>query len=107
MSSWSVEFSPVENHLAGVAGSHYVKTFLELRPLEMVGNHRRDVKVRFQHDRHLVPGLVHLASVNALDGEHVENYAMPVDCHFGGGDPEHGDLGAVTHVREHFRKCLG
>jgi len=34
-----------------------------------------------RHDGHLVPGLVHFASVDAFDGEHVEDDLLPVNRH--------------------------
>ena len=54
-----------------------------------------------QHHGHLVPGLVHLPAVDALDREHVEDDRVPVDGHLALGDAEHGDLAAVAHVGEH------
>ena len=46
------------------------------------GDDRRDVQAGLDHRRHHVPGLVHLAAVDALDREHVEDDPVPVD-----GDP--------------------
>ena len=60
-----------------------------------------------QHDRHLVPGLVHLAAVDALDGEHVEDDGVPVDGHLFGGDAQHRDPGAVAHVGDHVAEGGG
>ena len=34
----------------------------------------RDIQAGLQHHGHLVPGLVHLAAIDALDGEHVEDH---------------------------------
>ncbi|SPF34488.1 hypothetical protein SBA4_150005 [Candidatus Sulfopaludibacter sp. SbA4] len=72
-----------------------------------VRDHRRDVQARLQHDRHLVPRLVHLTAVNALDGEHVEDHGAPVDGHLFGGNPQHGDAGAVAHVGNHVAEGGG
>src|ERR1700744_5371265 len=47
---------PVEYDLAGFTGHHRVKSQLELVVGEAVGDDRREVHARLQHDRHLVPG---------------------------------------------------
>ena len=60
-----------------------------------------------QHHRHLVPGLVHLAAVDAFDREHVEDDGVPVDRHRLRRDAEHGDLRAVAHVGEHVAEAGG
>src|SRR5581483_6297856 len=57
--------------------------------------------------RHLVPGLVHLAAVDALDREHVEDDRVEADRHLAGGDPEQRDPAAVGHVREHAPERVG
>ena len=70
-------------------------------------NHRLDVESRFKHHRHFVPGLIHLPAIDALDRQHVEDDVLPVNGHLGRRNSEHGDLRAVTHVREHFAKGGG
>ena len=50
---------------------------------------------------HLVPGLVHLAAVDAFDGDHVEDDGFPVDGELLAGDAEKGDVSAVKHVGKH------
>src|SRR5579863_3388936 len=65
-------------------------------------NHRHDVKTGLQQHGHLVPGLIHLAAVDAFDVEHVENHVAPVDGHLLGGNAQHGDASAVRHVGDHF-----
>jgi hypothetical protein len=72
-----------------------------------VRNDGLDVEARLEHDGHLVPGLIHLAAVDALDGEHVEDDGVPVDGHGLGGDAEHRDPGAVAHVGEHVAEAGG
>ena len=47
---------------------------------------------------HLVPGLVHLAAVDALDREHVEDDRVEVDRDLARRDPEQRDAAAVRHV---------
>src|SRR5581483_3556312 len=89
---------PVQNHLARTAGHHGLEATLEFCVVEAVGDHRTDIEPGLQHDCHLVPCLVHLAAVNALDREHVEDHRAPVDSHFAGRDAEDGDPGAVAHI---------
>src|SRR5712664_3711203 len=91
-------YSPIQNHFPRLAGDHLVKAFLEIRIMESVGDHRAEIQAALDHDSHHVPGLVHLPTVNALDGEHIEDNQVPVDGHFLLGDAEQGDLAAVTHV---------
>jgi quercetin dioxygenase-like cupin family protein len=91
---------------AGVAAVHHLERALEVRVGEPVRDHGLDVEPVVQHDRHLVPGLVHLPAVDALDGQHAEDHGVPVDGHLARGDPQHGDLGPVGHVREHVAEGL-
>src|SRR5207249_4406030 len=69
--------SPLENHLARLAGKHLIESFLEVRIIEAVSNHGREIEAALNHDGHHVPGLVHLPSIDALDSEHVENDQVP------------------------------
>ena len=75
--------------------------------MEAVRDDRAIVESALDHDGHLVPGLVHLATVDALDRQHVEDDRVPVDRDFLGGDAQHGDLAAVAHVVEHVAKGAG
>ena len=72
-----------------------------------MGDALRDVQAALEHDRHLVPGLVHLAAVDAADGELIEDNLVPVDGDVFGGDAEHGDLCSVAHVGEHLAEGVG
>src|ERR1700753_274264 len=92
---------PAQYHFAGVAGAHGVKALFEFSVVEAVRDDRRNIQTRFEHDRHFVPGLIHLAAVDALDGEHVEDDVPPVDRHFFCRDAKHGYLCAVAHVGDH------
>ena len=83
------------------------KPFSKSRKSIAVRDHRADVQARLEHDGHLVPGLVHLAAVDALDRDHVEDDGVPVDGDLAGGDAEHGDLAAVAHVGEHVAEGVG
>ena len=40
---------------------------------------RADIEPALQHHSHFVPGLVHLAAVDALDRQHLENDLVPLD----------------------------
>src|SRR5215469_2033710 len=74
---------PVKNDLAGVSGTHGVESFFELIPAEAVSNDLADIEPGLQHDGHLVPGLIHFATVDSADGVLVEDYFCPVDGHLG------------------------
>ena len=63
-------------------------------------DHGRDVEPRLHQHRHLVPGLVHLAAVDALQRQHVEHDRREVDRHLAGLDPEQRDPAAVRHRRQ-------
>lgn len=54
----------------------------------------------------MVPGFVHLAAVDAFDGDHIENDGFPIDAELFGRDAEEGDLAAVEHVVEHVFEGL-
>src|SRR5205809_4701737 len=72
---------PVEQHFPSMSRMHRIETLLEICVRESVGDHRRNVQPGFQHDGHLVPGFVHLAPVDTLDREHIENDLTPIDRH--------------------------
>ena len=82
------------------AGTSGGERRLVLAVVEAVGDGRRDVQPGLEHHRHLVPGLVHLAAVDAADRQLVEDDAAHVDRDLLGRDAEHGHAGAVGHARE-------
>ena len=92
---------PVEDDLPALAGAHEVEAALEFGEGHAVGNDGRDVEPALDHGRHLVPGVVHFAAVDAADREHVEDDLVPVDRGRGGHDPEERDPAAVGHVVDH------
>src|SRR5205823_7963652 len=98
------DLPPIQQHFAAVSRPHRVKTFFVIAIRKLVRDQRRNIQPAFEHHGHLVPGLVHLASVNTLYGKHAENYLVPVDGHFFRRNAEHGDLRTVTHVVEHLAK---
>src|ERR1700692_4732524 len=57
---------PAQNHLPRIPRRHRLEALLILRIVEAVRDHRADIQSRLQHHAHLVPGLVHLAAVDAL-----------------------------------------
>src|ERR1035437_7386425 len=69
-----------------------------------MGDHRLDINASFEQYAHLVPGLVHLASVNALNGQHVEDHGLPVDRELLSRDAKQRDTSAVEHIRQHLGK---
>ena len=56
----------VKHHFAGLAGIQRAKTLVESLKLQMVGDDRRDIETALQHGEHLVPGLVHFATIDSL-----------------------------------------
>ena len=60
---------PVHDDLAGVALAGRGEGGLELAEAEAMGDGRSDVQPGLEHDGHLVPGLVHLAAVDAAQGQ--------------------------------------
>src|SRR5689334_20164937 len=70
--------------------------------METMRDHGAYVQTGLQHYRHLVPGLVNLTAVDALDGQHVKDYRAPVDREITLGDAQAGDLGAVAHIADHI-----
>ena len=80
---------------------------LVIAPVEAVSDHARDVEATLEHYRHLVPGLVHFAAIDAADCELVEDNLVPVDGDVFRRDAEHGDLCTVTHVGEHLAESSG
>src|ERR1019366_7953922 len=94
---WSL-FLQIQNYLPRVARHHQIETVLEIAERKPVRNHRTDIEARFQHHRHLVPGLVHLTPVDPLDREHVEDHSVPVDGYLIRRNPQHRDLPAMRHI---------
>lgn len=66
-----------------------------------------DIDAGVEEVGHLVPGLVHLAAVDAFDGDHVKDDGLPVDGELFGRDAEEGDLSAVEHIGEHVLESDG
>jgi hypothetical protein len=65
-----------------------------------VRDHLRDVEPGVDEDAHLVPGLEHLAAVDPLEREHVEDHRVEVELDRRGRDAEDRDPAAVRHVRD-------
>src|SRR6185437_16316005 len=96
--SRSAYLGPVEDDLAGMARTHRFKAAFEFAIWEAVGDDGRNVHARFEHDAHFVPGLVHFATIDALDGDHVEDHLPPIHHRLGGRHAVNGDFAAVAHV---------
>src|SRR3974390_2264283 len=75
---WPRNLGPVEDHFAGPAALHRFEAVLELLGLEAVGDHLRHVEARLEQRGHLVPGLEHLAAVDALDDEAFEDHVIEI-----------------------------
>src|SRR4029079_4293512 len=56
---------------------------------------------RLYEDRHLIPCLVHLTAIEALDGEHVEDDSRPVDSILCAWQAQQRDAPTMRHVGEH------
>src|SRR5208283_1706449 len=97
---------PIEDYLATLAGKHRGERCLELFGQEMVRDDRRQVESALHHVNHLVPGLKHLAAVDSLDLQTLENHLVPVDRHLRRRYAEHGNLAAMVHVFEHVGEGL-
>ena len=70
-------------------------------------DHRTDIKPTLKHDRHFVPRLVHLATINAFDREHVEDDLVPINRYGFRWNAEHGNLPPVSHVVQHTSERIG
>src|SRR5450755_2474186 len=92
---------PVEDDLAALGTANRGEGRVKVHGIEPVRDNRRDVDARLDEDRHLVPGLEHLPSVDPLDGDHVEDQVRPVDPELLGRQPENRDLATVSHGRQH------
>src|SRR3954452_4739328 len=53
---------------------------------------------------HLVPGFVHLPTINAFDREHAKYDLVPVNCKLLIRDTEQSDTSAVEHIVDHLGK---
>src|SRR6266704_6982394 len=90
--------SPGEDHLAALCAAHRGEGPLEIGGVEPVRDDRGDIEARLDEHRHLIPGLEHLAAVDALDRDHVGHEVCPVDPKVLGRQAEHGDLAAMGHA---------
>src|ERR1700691_4086865 len=97
---------PVEDDLPRLPGDHRFKALFKILVREAMSDDRRDVHARLQHHGHLVPRLVHLASVDTLDSKHIEDQGTPIHRHLRSRDAQHGNLATVTHVGDHVAQGL-
>ena len=72
----------------------------------MMRDDRIHVEAALQHARHLVPGLEHLASIDAFQDQAFEDHVVPVDRHIPWRNAEDGDLAAMMHRAQHVAKSL-
>jgi hypothetical protein len=71
-----------------------------------VGDEARHVEIALKQRDHPVPGLEHLAAVDALKRQHLEDDLVPVDLEGGGCDAEDRDPAAVVHHLDHVAEGL-
>src|SRR5262245_62135707 len=90
--------APIENDFTGIPGTQHGKSLFVIGVMKTVGDDGRNVQSGFEHDSHLVPGFVHLASIDTFDREHVKNDPVPIDRHVPRRNSQHGDFGAVAHI---------
>jgi len=64
----------------------------------VVGDDGGDIETGLEHGGHLIPSFVHFTSVDALDGEAVEDDGVPIDRDARFWDAEEGNFPAVGHV---------
>src|SRR5580700_7471216 len=67
-------------------------------------DYRGNVETRLEHRCHEVPGLVHLTTIDALDGDTVEDHLAPIDAVRLRRNTEHGHLAPMTEVTQHVLK---
>src|ERR1039458_5478475 len=92
------DVAPIQNDLTAVARAHDGECLLVFPPGEVMGNDGRDIEAALQHYGHLVPGFVHFAAIDALDGQYVEDDLMPVDRDLCRRDAQQRDFAPVAHV---------
>src|SRR6188508_1111506 len=88
---------PIENHLPRVSALHDLEAVAVSRKRQAMRDDRRYVEPALQHRRHLVPGLEHLAAVDALDDEALEDHLVPVDGGVARRNAEQRHAAAVMH----------
>src|SRR5438552_18100478 len=105
MSRWESRVTllslPIEDDLATLARKQGRERVLVLLGGVVVRDDGRKIESALQHRDHLVPGLEHLATVDAANLEALEDDLVPVDRHVRGRNAEQRDLAAVAHVFEH------
>src|SRR6202171_1572071 len=97
---------PIENDLAALTREHRRKRGFKFFGGIVVGDDRRQVEAALNHRHHFVPGLEHLAPVDALDLKALEYDLVPVDSHPRRRNAEQCDLAAVIHVQKQALECL-
>src|SRR5215467_13162020 len=98
---------PVEHDLAALSREHRRECRLEIAERVVMRDDRLQVEPALQHRDHLVPGLEHLAAIDALDLETLEDHLIPVDRHVGRRNAEERHLAAVIHVLEQLPEGRG
>src|SRR5262245_30490500 len=88
---------PIEYDFAGVTGFHQFDCFLKLRVGKSVRDDGGNIKTALDHRRHLVPGFVHFAAVNAFNGERAEHHRVPIDRGAAGYNVEKRDFASLKY----------
>src|SRR5688500_13764160 len=68
---------PTEHNLTRLTRFHQIETLLEFVDRQLVGEHLAERETAEHQLGHLVPGLVHLAAVHAVQGQALEDDLVP------------------------------
>ncbi len=96
---------PRQNDLAGLSRIHRGKSLFKFGVREPVCDYRMQVEAGFHHRNHLVPCLIHLSSVYALQREPLENDIVPVNHGARAGNAEKRHLSPVAHMLQQLIQC--
>ena len=61
-------------------------------------NHRCDIHARLNESNHLIPRLIHLTAVDALEMKPLKDNFIPVDRRGARDTSQEGDASAASHI---------
>src|SRR5580700_6845324 len=106
-SSAPLQRRPVEYHLARPARAHGLEALEVFLNREVMRDDGVELQAALQQARHFVPGLEHLAPVDALERQALEDHLVPVDRSLLRRYAEDGDRAAMVHGAQHLAKRRG
>jgi hypothetical protein len=80
------------------------ESLLVLGVVVAISDHSRNVESALQQHRHLVPGLKHLTTVDAFDGQHLQHDGGDIDTYLSRRQTEHRDPATMGHLCDHVAK---